>query len=79
MTRFSNGEEQIILKDDVVEGFFSIDGMEIAKISNDYLGDDSLAFGRIAFENYSYVLLPLTDDEYEKALKRYQQLMDAFV
>ena len=76
---FSNDEEKIALKDDIIDGVFCVDGMEIAKISESYLGNEILAFGRIAFEGYGYVLVPLTDDEYDKVLKKYQQLMDAFV
>lgn len=76
---FSNDEERIVLKQDIIDGVFCVDGMEVAKISEDYLGDDVIAFGRIAFEGYDYVLLPLTDDEQKKVMKRYQQLMDAFI
>ena len=53
--------------------------MEVAKISNEFLGeDDLLAFGKIAFEGYDYVLLPLTDDEYQKASQVYLRLIDIF-
>ena len=69
----------IQLKAGVIEGTFCVDGIEIAKISNEYLeDDDALAFGRIAFEGYGYVLMPLTDEEYKKALKKYRQLVQLF-
>lgn len=73
-------DEYMLLKETVIDGIFNVDGMEVAKISNDCLEDEeALAFGRIAFKGYDYVLMPLTEDEYEKATKKYNELMDAFV
>ena len=69
----------IELKAGVVDGTFCVDGMEVAKISNEYLGEeDTLAFGRIAFEGYGYVLMPLTDEEYKKAVDKYSKLVGLF-
>ena len=73
-------EEYMLLKEAVIDGIFNVEGMEVAKINNEYLEDeDSLAFGRIAFMGYEYVLMPLTDDEYAKAAKKYNELMEAFI
>ena len=80
MTDLYNGEGLMELKEGVIEGTFCVDGMEIAKISDEYLGsNDELAFGKITFEGYGYVLKPLTDDEYEKVLDKYNTLMDLFI
>ena len=71
--------ERMLLKETVIEGIFCVDGMEIAKIDNDFIGDDeTLAFGRVGFEGYDYVLFPLTDEEYEKAAKQYLRLTELF-
>ena len=70
----------IELKKGVIDGTFCVEGMEVAKISNDYIGEeDVLAFGKIAFENYGYVLKPLNDEEYQKAADKYNALVDLFV
>ena len=79
MAGFDNLDERIALKDGVIDATFYLDGMEIAKISSEYLGDeDSLAFGRIAFEGYGYVLLPLTEEERKRAELKYYYLLELF-
>ena len=70
---------RMLLKETVIEGVFCMDGMEIAKIEDDFLEEEGkLAFGRIGFEGYDYVLFPLTDDEYEKAAAEYLRLVELF-
>lgn len=79
MIEFGNSDGKIALKDGVIDVTFCLDGMEVAKISNEYLGDeDSLAFGRIAFEGYGYVLLPLTEEELQRAEEKYYYLLELF-
>lgn len=79
MIGFDELDGKIALKDGVIDVTFCLDGMEVAKISNEYLGDEeSLAFGRIAFEGYGYVLLPLTEEEMQRAEKKYYYLMELF-
>ena len=76
---FDDTDEKIVLKDGVIDMTFCLGGMEVAKISNEYLGDkDSLAFGRIAFEGYDYVLLPLTEEEFQRAEEKYYYLLELF-
>ena len=70
----------MVIKEGVVEGTFCVEGMEVAKISDDYIGENNaLAFGKIVFEGYSYVLKPLTKDEYKKVLNTYNDLMALFI
>ena len=73
-------DKVMALKKEVVDGTFYVDGMEVAIINNNYIGDDdALALGKIAFQGYGYVLLPLTDEEYKVASDKYNELMDLFI
>ena len=75
-------EEKLMeLKQDVIVDTFSLEGMEIAVLNNNYFGTENaekVYLGKVVEENNENVLLPLTDSEYELAYAKYEELVNLF-
>ena len=67
------------LKPDVIEDEFYMDNLHIAVINSKYLGDEEgIALGKLVADEEGYVLDALTDEEYIKAVEKYEELQMIF-